>query len=245
MHFCLLLQLHSLQDCNFPTMSPPAIEILLAGGGRYDVDILPQLEAHLEEQLEKATYDLDANLAILKLYLLYPVHAKVRVYEGILVKALCAFPATDFALAMYQIPEKHHAQLKDPIKLSQHLEMAKFKLFWKTAEEQVSAAKEAEVPEGISRAKKWQDAIRLFVCGVVSSTYRSIRCDQLAELLNLQPAELAPLIKANSWLISKEDKDVIIVRENASFEIKTETKAATTGMSLDMYRQLFMASSSA
>merc|ERR1719191_1245278 len=165
-------------------MSPSHIEQLLSGGGRYDIDILPQLEEYLQEQLDKATYDLEANLAILKLYLLYPEEAKVRVYEGILVKALTAFPATDFALCMYQIPEKHHAQLKYPISLSQHLEMAKFKAFWKAAEEQATAVKEAENSEvgGISRAKKWQEAIREFVCGVVSSTYRSIRGEQLAEL---------------------------------------------------------------
>merc|ERR1711865_44886 len=158
-------------------MTPEQIETLMAGGGRYDVEVLPHLEEHLEEQLEKATYNLEANLAILKLYLLNPNEAKVKVYEGILVKALMAFPATDFALCMYQIPEKHHAQLKDPIALSRHLEMAKFKAFWKTADEQIAAAKEAGGgAQGISRAKAWQEAIRQFVCGVVSSTYRSIKC---------------------------------------------------------------------
>jgi len=227
-------------------MSSKVIEQLMASGGRYDLEILPQLEAYVEEQLSEGTYDLEANLAVLKLYLLYPEQAKVRVYEGVLVKALMAFPATDFALCMYQIPEKHHSQLKDPIRLSQHLEMAKFKAFWKAAEEQVAAAKESESSEaqGISRAKKWQDAVRQFIGGVVSCTYRSIKCDQLADLLNLPVADLAPVIKANSWDRSKEDKDVIIVRDNASFETaRAEPKASTT-MSLDMYRQLFMASSS-
>jgi len=228
-------------------MSPAHIEHLLAGGGRYDIDILPQLEAYLQEQLDKATYDLEANLAILKLYLLSPEAAKVSVYEGILVKALMAFPATDFALCMYQIPEKHHAALKSIDKLSQHLEMAKFKAFWKTAEEQVAAAKEAEGGEaaGISRAHGWQDAVRRHVCGVVNSTYRSIRCDQLADLLNLQVSDLNAVIKENSWVRSKDDKDVIIVRENASFETARAEPKATTTMSLDMYRQLFMASSGA
>merc|ERR1719399_2301697 len=138
-------------------MSPQKIEQLLLGGGRYDIEILPQLEAYLDEQLSEATYDLEANLAILKLYLLNPGEAKVKVYEGILVKALMAFPATDFALCMYQIPEKYHSQLKYPISLSQHLEMAKFKAFWKAAEEQVEAVKKADDSEvgGISRAKKW------------------------------------------------------------------------------------------
>jgi translation initiation factor 3 subunit K len=227
-------------------MSSKQIAELMAGGGRYEMDILPQFEAYVEEQLNESTYDLQANLAILKLYLLNPEAAKISVYEGILVKALMAFPATDFALCMYQIPEKHHAQLKDPIRLSQHLEMAKFKAFWKTAEEQVAAAKEAGgEAQGLSRAKKWQDAMRQFIAGVVSNTYRSIRCDQVADLLNLKVSELEPIIKASGWVRSKEDKDVITVRESASFETaRVEPKDKET-MSLDMYRQLFLASASA
>jgi len=228
-------------------MSPKHIEELLTGGGRYEVELLPQLEAYVEEQLKEATYDLEANLAVLKLYLLNPEEAKVSIYEAILVKALTAFPATDFALCMYQIPEKHHQHLKDPIRLAQHLEMAKFKAFWKMAEEQVAAAKAADGDKvtGISRANKWQDSIRQFICGVVSSTYRSIKCDRLADLLNLQVKDLDTAIKANSWVRSKEDKDVIIVRESATFETaRDEPKAAST-MSLDMYKQLFNASSSA
>merc|ERR1719191_1778744 len=154
-------------------MSPSHIEQLLSGGGRYDIDILPQLEEYLQEQLDKGTYDLDANLAILKLYLLYPEEAKVSVYEGILLKALMAFPATDFALCMYQIPEKHHSTLKDVIRLSQLLETAKFKAFWKTAEEQIkSVEEEGGETKGLARAQGWQAAVRLFIAGVVSSTYR-------------------------------------------------------------------------
>merc|ERR1712146_246643 len=92
-------------------------------------------------------------------------------------------------------------------------------------------------------AKKWQEAIREFVCGVVSSTYRSIRAEQLAELLNLPSKDLDAVVKANGWKRSKDDKEVIIVRENATFEnARAEPKTSTT-MSLDTYRQLFMASS--
>jgi translation initiation factor 3 subunit K len=229
-------------------MSPKHIEELLAGGGRYDLDVLQQMEAYLEEQLEKGSYDLEANLAILKIYLLYPDSAKVPVYEGILLKALMAFPSTDFALCMYQIPEKHQQGLEHAMELARLLETAKFKAFWKTAQQQIDAAKEKETEggevQGLSRAQGWQTAVRKFVAGVVSSTYRSIRCDQLADLLNLQVSELAPLIQENNWVKSKEDKDVIIVRENASFETaRAEPKERAT-MSLDMYRQLFMASSS-
>jgi len=221
------------------------IEQLMSGGGRYDLEILPQLEEYLEVQLSESTYDLEANLAMLKLYLLYPDEAKVSVYEGILMKALMAFPATDFALCMYQIPEKHHESLNKMKSLSESLEMAKFKAFWKAAKEQEEKKDESGTPSPLTRAKGWQDAVRRFICGVVSSTYRSIRCDQLADLLNMEAKALDPVIKENSWVRSKEDKDVIIVRENASFETARAEPKASAAMSLDMYRQLFMASSGA
>merc|ERR1712151_202438 len=151
------------------------------------------------------------------------------------------------ALCMYQIPEKHQQALEHPMELARLLETAKFKAFWKTAQQQIDSAKESEGGEvqGLSRAQGWQTAVRKFVAGVVSSTYRSIRCDQLADLLNIQVSELTPVIKENNWVKSKEDKDVIIVREDTSFETaRAEPKERTT-MSLDMYRQLFMASSGA
>lgn len=228
-------------------MSPKNIEGLLTEGGRYDVEILPELEKYLDEQLEKGTYDQEANLAILKLYLLYPKEVKVKVYENVLVKALTALPATDFALCMYQIPDKHHEQLKGPKQLADHLEKCKFKAFWKDAEAQIEAAKKVDEEAALSRAKGWEDAIRNFACGVVSSTYRSIRTDQLAELLNLPAQDVEKVIQVNGWTRSKEDKEVILVRADVSFEkARDEPKAsATTGMSLDMYRQLFQASSGA
>mmetsp|Transcript_145955 Transcript_145955/g.254683 ORF Transcript_145955/g.254683 Transcript_145955/m.254683 type:complete len:220 (+) Transcript_145955:96-755(+) len=213
------------------------IELLLRGGGRYDVEILPELETYLEEQLSEGHYDIDANLAILKLYLLYPNENKVEVIQNILLKALMAFPETHFALCMYQIPQKYRDSLKDPIRLAQHLEMAKFKAFWK----------DAEVCEALGKAKGWQDAVRQFVAGVVSSTYRSIRSDQLADLLNLPAGELGPVVTKQGWTWSKDDSELVIVREQAAFEsANVETKVQqTSAMTLDMYRQLFVASTGA
>mmetsp|Transcript_93755 Transcript_93755/g.148027 ORF Transcript_93755/g.148027 Transcript_93755/m.148027 type:complete len:228 (+) Transcript_93755:75-758(+) len=227
-------------------MSQKKIQDLMKVSGRYEIELLPDMESYLKEQLENGTYDLDVNLAILKLYLLYPDEAKAEVYEGILLKALMAYPATDFALCMYQIPEKHQLQkgLEDAADLARFLETCKFKAFWKEAHQQVENAKE-KPDTGLARAKGWETAVRKFVASVVSSTYRSIRCDQLAELLSLQAADLAPIIKENGWVKSKDDKDLIIVRENASFEnTRSEPKERST-MSLEMYKKLFNASSSA
>mmetsp|Transcript_69140 Transcript_69140/g.195904 ORF Transcript_69140/g.195904 Transcript_69140/m.195904 type:complete len:217 (+) Transcript_69140:83-733(+) len=214
-------------------MSNAQIAKLLEEGGRYQVSVLPDLEAHLQAQLDSGFCDLDANIAILKLYCLYPDETKVEVIEGILLKALMSFPATDFSLAMYMIPEKHHQTLRDVIHLAQQLEMAKFKTFWK----------EADGVTVLNKAKGWPAAVRSFIAGVISSGYRSIKVDQLCELLNLATeADLEPMIKEREWTRSPEDPKVIVVNSAHSFEnVKVEVKAPTN-MSLEQYRTLFMAS---
>lgn len=213
-------------------MSTPKIAQLLDECGRYDANILPDLQEHLDRQLKTSTYDLDANLALLKLYLLYPEEAKVDVIERVLLKALMAFPATDFHLCMYQIPEKYHTQLKEVIQLAQWLEMAKFTKFWK----------DAEAVEALGQATGWQDAVRSFIGGVISSTYRSIKGSQLIELMNVEASGVDAIIKAQGWSRSKEDKDLVIVN-TASFESVAVEPQASTNISLEQYQTLFMAAS--
>merc|ERR1719433_2316046 len=217
-------------------MSPSHIQKLFQDGGRYDESSLDELEPYLQEQLKTNTYDLDANLAILKLYLLYPEETNVDKMEGILIKALMAFPATDFSLCMYQIPEKHHQSLREVCQLAQQLEMAKFKTFWK----------ESESVECLSQAVGWEAAVRKFIAGVVSSTYRSIKADQLTELLNLSrdDREVEALLKERGWTFSEDDPDVIIV-STSTFENVTVEPKPPSHMSLDQYRALFGAATGA
>mmetsp|Transcript_34708 Transcript_34708/g.79549 ORF Transcript_34708/g.79549 Transcript_34708/m.79549 type:complete len:220 (-) Transcript_34708:104-763(-) len=219
-------------------MADPKIAAMLQADGRYEQAILPDLEAYVEKQLSDGVYDLDANLATLKLYLLHPDTSKVEVVEGILLKALMAFPKTDFSLCMYQIPEAHHTALKDVIKVAQQLEMCKFKAFWKDAEGE-------DVVKVLNRAKGWQASVRKFICGVVTSTYRSISRSSLADLLNVKSEGLKEFLEANKWTASKDDKETIIVNSASFKSAHTEKKSGPQVMSLDQYRSLFTASTSA
>mmetsp|Transcript_80132 Transcript_80132/g.201608 ORF Transcript_80132/g.201608 Transcript_80132/m.201608 type:complete len:216 (+) Transcript_80132:73-720(+) len=215
-------------------MSPPDLEEMLSGDGRYEVSSLPKLEEFLQEQLSKGTYDLDVNLAILKLYLLFPDECKVEVMEGILLKALLAFPAADFSLCMYQIPEKYHQSFREVVQLAQQLEMAKFKSFWKMAAE----------TEILNQVTGWRASVQKFIAGVVSATCRSIRSDELLELLDIKQPDLDKLVKERGWNRSKEDKQIIIVN-TASFESKKVVVKEATNMTLDQYRSFFLASNAA
>merc|ERR1711920_899069 len=145
-----------------------------------------------------------------------------------------AFPSTDFSLCMYQIPEKYRSELKDVVGLAQQLEMAKFKSFWKEAGE----------VEVLSKATNWQKAVRNFIAGVVSSTYRSIKTEVVMELLNIQDRkELDAIAKEHQWAAAPQDKSVLIV-SNASFEGVPVEPKAPTNMSLDQYTALVKAASS-
>merc|ERR1711972_788591 len=136
---------------------------------------------------------------------------------------------------MYQIPEKYHQSLREVVQLAQQLEMAKFKHFWKMAAE-------AEI---LKQVTGWRAAVQKFIAGVVSATCRSIRSEELLELLDVKQAELDKIMKERGWSQSKEDKQIVIV-SNASFESKQRVVVKEdTNMTLDQYRSFFLASNSA
>merc|ERR1712217_178624 len=112
--------------------------------------------------------------------------------------------------------------------------MGKFKSFWK----------EAESVEALAKATNWQKAVRHFIAGVVSSTYRSIKTEVVMELLNIQDKkELDTVAKEHQWTTSPQDKAVLIV-SNASFESVAVEPKAPTNMSLGQYTALVKAASS-
>ena len=72
---------------------------------RYDPEILPQLEEYVNAQCASNTYDLDCNLATLKLYQFHTEKSNPEIIAKILVKALMNLPNTDYLLCMYLVPE--------------------------------------------------------------------------------------------------------------------------------------------
>ena len=81
-------------------MCEAAIGALLAKR-RYDVSILPELEAHIDS----AAYDLEVGLAALKLYQFHPDALKVPTVAKVLIKALMrAMALTNFSPGMGNVP---------------------------------------------------------------------------------------------------------------------------------------------
>merc|ERR1712087_1040243 len=88
-----------------PAMRPAECAELLAQQ-RYNPDILPALEEYVTAQCADGTYDLDCNLAVLKLYQFHPERNNVMIVAKILAKALMKLPDTDYLLCSYLIPER-------------------------------------------------------------------------------------------------------------------------------------------
>ncbi|XP_054867955.1 eukaryotic translation initiation factor 3 subunit K isoform X1 [Amphiprion ocellaris] len=80
---------------------------LLRGIDRYNPENLATLERYVETQARENAYDLEANLAVLKLYQFNPAYFQTHVTSQILLKALTNLPHTDFTLCKCMIDQTH------------------------------------------------------------------------------------------------------------------------------------------
>lgn len=134
------------------------------------------MEEYVDEQARDNTYDLDANLAVLKFYQFNPHSLNMEITYLILLKALTNLPHTDFVLCKSLLLP---SQLKDEtvqkiIDIADILEQCDFALFWSVVESK------KDLFENVSG---FYDSIRKFVCHVVSATFQTIDKNYLSKLL--------------------------------------------------------------
>uniref|UniRef100_A0A673ZN89 Eukaryotic translation initiation factor 3, subunit K n=1 Tax=Salmo trutta TaxID=8032 RepID=A0A673ZN89_SALTR len=105
---------------------------LLRGIDRYNPENLATLERYVETQVKENAYDLEANLAILKLYQFNPAYFQVTVTSQILLKALTNLPHTDFTLCKCMIDQTHQEErpIRQILYLGNLLETCHFQSFW-------------------------------------------------------------------------------------------------------------------
>jgi len=188
------------------------VATMLKGIERYNPDNLPTLERYVEVQSRENAYDLEANLAVLKLYQFNPASFNIDITSQILLKALTNFPHTDFILCKCLLNERQLAE--EPINqimyLGDILEQCDFQTFWKRVH---------SMPELTQRITGFLDSIRKFVCHVVGITYQRIDRGHLAELLgDVDDMTLKHWVKKYGW---KEEQGLIFIA-NQDENIKTK-----------------------
>ncbi|KAM3230997.1 hypothetical protein ACQJBY_061263 [Aegilops geniculata] len=189
----------------------------------YNPDILNDLEVFVNDQVSSKTYNLDANLSLLRLYQFEPERLSVQIVARILIKALMAMPAPDFSLCLFLIPE--HVQMEEQFKtlivLSHYLETGRFRQFWD------EASKSRNILDVVPG---FEQAIQSYAIHVLSLTYQKVPRPVLAEAINIEGLALDKFMEyhaANSgWVIEKGARSQLIVLPRNEFnhpELKKNT----------------------
>ncbi|CBZ52770.1 eukaryotic translation initiation factor 3 subunit 11 [Neospora caninum Liverpool] len=184
-----------------PPLAAQVQALLQAPELRYDPSSLTLLCQYTEEQVVKNTYDQEACLTVLKLYLLYPQCFSVDLARKILVKGIMNLPNEDCAvfvgMLQQQPGKKEWKKVQEAIQLWEMLEKCRFKQVWEFLKEP-SMADIAATPGLI-------DSVRRFVCDVVSLTYASLSLADLCSFLNVAPGsnEAERLLKNLGWTVEE------------------------------------------
>lgn len=181
-----------------PTREELESEVVdLLHGNRYDPAILPRLELFVDYQVSQNFYDVDTNLAVLKLYQFHPTTYNASTVSKILIKALMATPSSDFLTCLYLIPEKR--QVNEPIpvisRLANMLERGNFMEFWRES----GACKDLleSVPGSM-------DAFRELMLDVIGRTYTTVELKTLGQTLALNDPDVITSMSGRGWNI-KDD----------------------------------------
>lgn len=196
------------------------VAALLKGIDRYNPENLGTLERYVDMQVRENTYDLEANLGVLKLYQFNPGYYQTNVTAQILLKALTNLPHTDFTLCKCLIDavRQEEVPVLRVMNLANLLEMCNFQRFWETMKEE---------PDLTMGVKGFEDSIRKFVCHVVGATYQTIPMDVLTELLGGIPeTQVMQWINKYGWSLL-EDGTVYIANQEDNIKTKNITEKIT------------------
>eukprot|EP00668_Euglena_longa_P040316 GGOE01053100.1.p1 GENE.GGOE01053100.1~~GGOE01053100.1.p1 ORF type:complete len:253 (+),score=79.40 GGOE01053100.1:414-1172(+) len=193
----------------------------------FEESLVDRLEDYVNQQLKENTFDMDANLHLLKLYQIFHHKANIDGIRKVLLKALMNLRQNAFTLALYLIPEKQQAdaQIEVLADLAKLLEVAKYEEFWRKAE----ASKDA-----VQAATGFNHAIRDFILDVLLMTYRTVELPFLVEALNLKETELKTYLQMKSI---KVEGGYVQILENQFTALKP--RATPQNVQFDQIARIF------
>ncbi|XP_077865750.1 eukaryotic translation initiation factor 3 subunit K-like [Saccoglossus kowalevskii] len=193
-----------------------SVSNLMRGIDRYNPENLGTLERYVELQSKENAYDLEANLAVLKLYQFNPMYFQLNVSAQILLKALTNLPHTDFVLCKCLIDDVHQGedQIMKVLYLHDLLETCQFRKFW-------VSVPQSEVLMGIVG---FEESIRKYICHVVGITYQHIDKSVLSELLgDASDDEIKMWMNKYGWT-PKDGEKIFIANQEENVKPKNITE---------------------
>ncbi|KAK9466996.1 armadillo-type protein [Lipomyces arxii] len=195
------------------TFSRPAeIEEILSSLSRFNTATTPVLQDYVTTQCSSGSYDLMANLALLKLYQFYSEPMRDDAIINILAKSLTVFPNPDFTLALHllppsllhqykpvsaegssTIPQPPAADSEDQLAnsvqrltyLNSLLELAAFPAFWRI----LSSDYDEEYADLVADVTGFEDAIRRQITAAMAYSMHSFKIETAQSWLNFSTKE--------------------------------------------------------
>ncbi|UIZ26081.1 hypothetical protein KXD40_001627 [Peronospora effusa] len=209
------------------------------GRGFYEEIHVKILETYLTEQMQNSFVDIDANLALLKLYQLYPSTSNVENVANILIKGVMTLPSTFFTGASTMIPEStsEDVNVKAALETGFLLQSCLFEDFWKM---DLTVA---------NKVQGFVESVRAYILTAISRSHSVISIDVLKAKLNVSDEEVAEIVAAEKWTLSgnliqitpNEDNQMQAkkVQENIEFEdvLKISIEEAGLASSKEPWKQ--------
>ncbi|KAJ1921059.1 hypothetical protein H4219_000917 [Mycoemilia scoparia] len=217
------------QEINTPTNSSKRpdcrsdeIHTLINTLERYNGNNVPKLESYLEQQCQSSeesnNYDLQANLALLKLYQFNPKLFNEKYVVKILGKALMAIPGPDFNLYLYMLNEQFTSisDISSVIELKDLLESAHYTRFWEVLKENPGLKSQLESIVGFVKN------IQVMIACNIATTYQTIYVTEAKSYLGFEDDEgFTGFISKEGWSVDKSDQGLINLPLHKQNEAKT------------------------
>jgi len=180
---------------------------------RYNTVNISVLEAFVSNQVSEDSYNLDANLALLKFYQFQPAKAKLDMVTKVLVKALMQLPGSDFQLCLYLLPDTimQAEAVNNLMMLANHLESCDFAQFWESA---------AQMDDVLQVVPGFATAIRKFIMITLSISYARVPKTDLCSALNLKLKDLKNVPGAEEFYEFDAASDTVQFIENEQNRFK-------------------------
>lgn len=229
-----------------PSTRPEEINKLLEGLDRYNVDNLSLFQSYVATQCSSGTFDIEANLALLKLY---QFNTEIQRDEdtviNILVKGLVRFWAPDFMLALHLLPayvgevvkpqqsstesaeassegaylDNFSENVQKLLGLFRLLDASKYTEFWSTFESDDSYA------DLVADVSDFETALRKSIAQTVEISARKLPVSVLQEWSNLSGNRFQEWVtKTLGWSI---EGSTVVIPANKENEAKPVVTSET------------------
>lgn len=189
---------------------------LLRSIERYNPGNLSVFCTYIKQTCQDQTYDIEAYLAVLKLFQFNPHMFDLATTRVILLKALTSLPNNDFSLCLYLLAEEHHQQpeIVTLVEMYNSLESCLFEDVWEYLAQEPDILKGTVRTYGRENEEQYTDVkiegfesrIRQFAAHVIQCTYQVVKTDVVTKMLGgLTGSLLRTFCESHGWKLQGDE----------------------------------------